>query len=79
MISLTVLSGLWAKDSAASQLAEYERALDLWRISGPQRATARLIEVSGKCKLWLGWRFWLSCAVAMPIELLLGHLWQGGG
>lgn len=38
------LSGLWQKDPNRSQQAEYERCLDIWQISGMQKATARLIE-----------------------------------
>ncbi|KAJ9525016.1 hypothetical protein QJQ45_005947 [Haematococcus lacustris] len=38
------LAGLWAKDPVASDVEGYERALDLWQISGAQKATARLIE-----------------------------------
>ena len=38
------LTGLWGKDPNKSQHAEYEKALDLWQISGMQKATARLIE-----------------------------------
>lgn len=32
------------QDLEASDVAEYERALDLWQISGMQKATARLID-----------------------------------
>jgi hypothetical protein len=32
------------QDAGASDLAGYERALDLWQISGAQKATAKLIE-----------------------------------
>jgi hypothetical protein len=38
------LTGLWQKDPNRSQQAEYERCLDIWQISGMQKATARLIE-----------------------------------
>lgn len=38
------LNGIWVKDVEASQIAEYEKALDLWQISGMQRATARLLD-----------------------------------
>jgi hypothetical protein len=32
------------QDAISSDLAAYDRALDLWQISGAQKATARLIE-----------------------------------
>ncbi|GBF91799.1 hypothetical protein Rsub_04904 [Raphidocelis subcapitata] len=38
------LSGLWAKDEAASDLAAYERSLDLLGLSGLQKLTAKLID-----------------------------------
>lgn len=31
------LSGVWVKDAGASELEGYERALDLWQISGIQK------------------------------------------
>ena len=38
------LSGIWVKVPELSQIAEYEKVLDLWQISGMQKATAKLIE-----------------------------------
>ncbi|KAG2489744.1 hypothetical protein HYH03_011851 [Edaphochlamys debaryana] len=38
------LAGIWEKDLALSDTANYERALDAWQISGVQKATAKLIE-----------------------------------
>ncbi|KAI8476594.1 MAG: hypothetical protein J3K34DRAFT_516468 [Monoraphidium minutum] len=38
------LSGLWAKDEARSDLAGYERILDLLGLGGLQRLTAKLID-----------------------------------
>ncbi|KAG2423355.1 hypothetical protein HXX76_015403 [Chlamydomonas incerta] len=38
------LTGIWEKDLEASDVGGYEKALDLWQISGVQKATARLIE-----------------------------------
>jgi hypothetical protein len=38
------LSGLWGRDAARSDAAGFERALDVLRLSGLQRVTARLIE-----------------------------------
>ncbi|PNW72795.1 hypothetical protein CHLRE_15g644051v5 [Chlamydomonas reinhardtii] len=38
------LAGIWEKDLDASDVGGYEKALDLWQISGVQKATARLIE-----------------------------------
>jgi hypothetical protein len=37
-------AGIWCKLPELSQQAEYEQALDLWEISGMQKATAKLIE-----------------------------------
>jgi hypothetical protein len=38
------VSGIWAKDESRSDLAAYERSLDLLGLSGLQRLTAKLID-----------------------------------
>lgn len=38
------LSGIWVKDPVRSELAEYERCIDLWGLSGVQKQTAKLLE-----------------------------------
>ncbi|GLC39340.1 hypothetical protein PLESTB_000895500 [Pleodorina starrii] len=43
-VPMSSLAGIWEKDLEASDVAGYEKALDLWQISGVQKATARLIE-----------------------------------
>lgn len=41
---LVDLTGLWAKDEARSDLAAYERSLEVLGLSGLQRVTAKLID-----------------------------------
>ncbi|GAX78834.1 hypothetical protein CEUSTIGMA_g6271.t1 [Chlamydomonas eustigma] len=38
------LTGIWTKMPELSELEAYEKVLDLWQISGMQKATAKLIE-----------------------------------
>lgn len=38
------LSGIWVKDLEKSELANYEKCIDMWGLSGVQKQTAKLLE-----------------------------------
>ena len=59
------LSGLWMKVPELSQIAEYEKVLDLWEISGMQKATAKLIE--GLEIQHVGNKFHVRCALCFLV------------